>query len=297
MIKPIVKWAGGKTKLLPVILPRIPVRVRTYAEPFAGGAAVFFALAAEKAAGARHWDHAILADTNMELVATYRAVRDDVDDVVQGLRHYAGANDKETFLHLRALDPSAMSDAERAVRLIFLLKTCFNGLYRENQSGQFNTPFGDMPNARICDEETLRDASSALQGVEIVCADFAVVLSRLGDGDFAYCDPPYVPASATANFTSYTREEFGPAEQARLAAAFKGLERQGASGLLSNSDSEVTRDLYRSHDLAWTPVAAARSIACTGSRAKAAELLVWTDSSNQPVRAWPAVTETVASPA
>mgnify|MGYP001035666383 CR=1 FL=1 len=251
---PFLKWAGGKTKLLQHILPALPSRIDTYYEPFLGGGAVFFALAKEK-----RFRRAKLSDWNMELVDLYRSLRDDVEGVLQALEPWVDrVRDPEAFYALRARDPWQMCAAERAARFIFLNKTCFNGLYRVNRKGQFNVPFGRYARPKVRDPEKLRAAHRALQGVEIEQADFEVAVRDARRGDAIYLDPPYVPLSRTASFTSYTKSPFGPMEQERLANVVTAALHRGVSAVLSNSDCDETRALYR--DLAFRVVPAPRAI-------------------------------------
>jgi len=246
--KPIVKWAGGKSRLLPELQSRVRAArggIRTYAEPFAGGAALFFALAGERLEGKRKrrpFERAVLSDRNEDLVACYRAVRDDVDAVIEALQQYR--YDAELYYATRELDPSRMSEVERGARLIFLNRTCFNGLWRVNASGKFNVPFGRHANPRIVDKERLEAASRALQGVDIEVADFCKTTRDLGESDFVYFDPPYVPVSETADFTSYASGGFGSDDQARLVAEFRALRARGVRAMISNADTEETRALY-----------------------------------------------------
>jgi DNA adenine methylase len=271
--KPIVKWAGGKSRLLRELVARVPTRIRTYAEPFAGGAALFFALASERSRGARSFERAVLADRNEELVACYRAVRDDVGAVIDAL---AGMSyDRDLFYEVRAQSTAKMPDAARAARFIFLNRTCFNGLWRVNSGGHFNVPFGKYKNPRILDEEGLKSASRALAGVEIGSSDFAEVTRELGRGDFVYLDPPYVPLSKTASFTAYAKDGFSPADQERLAEELRRMKARGVKAMLSNADTPVTRALYRG--LACHAVRAPRSISCNAAtRVDTGELVVTT---------------------
>lgn len=271
--KPIVKWAGGKSRLLGELLDRVPRKIGTYAEPFAGGAALFFALAAERSRGLRTFERAVLADRNAELVALYRAVRDDVQAVIRALDDYR--YDKDLFYAVRAQDTRGLSDAARGARFIFLNRTCFNGLWRVNSRGQFNVPFGKYKDPKICDKAALVAASKALAGVSIVEADFEDVTGRLGRRDFVYLDPPYVPVSRTASFTAYAKDGFSPDDQSRLARELWSLKRRGAQAMLSNADTSVTRELY--DGLALHVIRAPRSISCDGAtRGDAGELVVTT---------------------
>jgi len=248
-----VKWAGGKTKLLDQLRSRVPTDVRTYAEPFAGGAALFFALEGDSS---RTFKQAVLADRNLDLVACYRAVKLDVEAVIAALEEYR--HSEEEYYRVRDQDPAGMTDAARGARLIFLNRTCFNGLWRVNRSGKFNVPFGRYANPRIVDKDGLRAASRALAKAEIVAADFSDVTRSLGPGDFAYFDPPYVPVSKSSSFTAYAQGGFGPDDQLRLVAELARLKEVGVAAVLSNADTAATRELYK--DFAMHRVTSARSI-------------------------------------
>jgi len=264
---PFLKWAGGKRQLLAHIEALLPERIDTYFEPFLGGAAVFFRLAA-----AQRFRRAVLADANSELVNCYRAIRDDVGAVVDALRRYR--NDSAQYYRVRGRDPAKLTPAARAARLIYLNRCGYNGLYRVNSKGQFNVPFGRYRRPLICDEPRLRAAAAALKNVEIVCDDFATTLKRVRPGDFAYLDPPYVPLSATASFTAYAARDFGRDDQERLAAVLRALASREIPALLSNSDCRTTRELYRGFD-SIQRVPARRAINSVGhARGPVDEILV-----------------------
>jgi DNA adenine methylase len=263
---PFLKWAGGKRQLLPRILATIPPRVNTYYEPFVGGGAVFFAMAA-----AGRFRRAVLGDFNRELILCYEALRDDVEAVILALAPYK--YDKDLYYEVREIDPETQAPAARAARLIYLNRCGYNGLYRVNSSGRFNVPFGRYKNPLICDEKRLRAASAALAGVKLVCQDFGTTLSKPRAGDFVYLDPPYVPLSPTSSFTAYARTPFGPDEQARLAALLRDLGRRQVHALLSNSDCAETRALYDPKLRERVPVRRAINSVASG-RAAVGELLV-----------------------
>ncbi len=268
MARPIVKWAGGKRSLLPELITRVPPSMRTYAEPFAGGLALFFALASEEP---RRFERAIVCDQNAELIACYTAVRDDVEGVLRALAKYT--HDEALFYEVREKDTRRWSDTARAARLLFLNRVCFNGLWRVNSKGKFNVPFGRYANPRIHDPEGLRAASHALAGAEIVSGDFTLATRDVDRRDFVYFDPPYVPLSRTAAFTAYAKDGFGPADQERLVTELARLRAAGVRALLSNHKTPGTLELYR--HFAMSEVSARRSISREGStRTPAAELLV-----------------------
>lgn len=246
--RPVVKWAGGKRALVDALLSWIPAEIDTYAEPFCGGAAVFFALAAEPK---RRFRRAVLADTNRDLVACYRAIQNRLGPLVDQLgaladRHLSLDDDGRSnhFYEVRAQATEGLSDVARAARLLFLNKTCYNGLWRVNASGSFNTPFGRYAKPKILDENVLRAAHAALAGVEIREGDFSDVSARLVPGDFVYFDPPYVPLSRTANFTAYAAKGFGSEDQARLVLELESLRARGVKAMLSNARSPETEELY-----------------------------------------------------
>lgn len=238
--KPVVKWAGGKARLLGEILPSVPARIGTYFEPFCGGAALFFALAGEER---RRFKHAVLTDQNQELVCLYRAIRDDLAGLLRELRKFK--HDQDFFYEVRAWDVRKFSEAKRGARLLFLNKTCFNGLWRVNSKGQFNVPFGKYKNPNFLDEDALAAASVALQGVDIRVSDFADVTRAAKAGDFVYFDPPYAPVSRTAAFTSYAMDGFGAADQERLKDEFARLQKKKVAAMLSNADVADVRALYK----------------------------------------------------
>lgn len=268
---PFVKWAGGKTRLVPDILSSLPAWSRTYYEPFVGGGAVFFAMARE-----RRFDRAVLGDACPDLVCLYAQVRDRVDDLVLVLGDYATrACDREFYYQVRALDSDDLDPVERAARFLFLNRTCFNGLYRVNRRGQFNVPFGRYANTRVLNEPVLRAASEVLRGVDLWCEDFEAVVAAAQAGDTAYFDPPYVPVSATADFTKYTAVDFGADDHERLSEVYASLVDRGVRAVLSNSDSPLARDLYAGSAYDVRRVRAPRAINSVASRRGAvSELLV-----------------------
>jgi len=248
---PFLKWAGGKRRLLKQYAPYFPSRssVRRYYEPFIGSAAVFFHLQPE---------NAHLSDVNKRLVDIYRVVQQDVEGLIEALKVHR--NERDYYYHVRALDTAKLSQAEKAARLIFLNRTCYNGLYRENSRGQFNVPFGRYDNPKICDQVRLRRASLALQGVDLIVDDFAQVVELAGPGDFVYFDPPYEPLSATSNFTSYNRHGFDQDDQRRLAAVVDQLTGRGCHVMLSNSSAPLIVELYDRPQYRLVPVLARRNI-------------------------------------
>jgi DNA adenine methylase len=253
--RPFLKWAGGKTQLLPAFEKLYPRRgVRRYLEPFLGSGAVFF-----HAQALLQPQQSILTDNNEDLIATFTAVKDGVDDVITALDRHKRRHSEEYFYAMRQKKPRGL--VERAARLIYLNKTCFNGLYRVNSRGQFNVPFGRYKkDPGIFDAEALRRASSQLRQAEIRAAHFAEVVDLAQAGDFVYFDPPYHPVSETAYFTSYTRDRFGAEQQEQLAEVFAKLDAKGCLVMLSNSDTPLIRKLYREFDERTVQVKARRNI-------------------------------------
>lgn len=283
---PFLKWAGGKRQLLPAIRRFYPAAFHSYAEPFVGSGAVFFDLAA---AGRLDGKRVLLLDSNPDLVGCYVAVRDDVETVIEHLRaldegHRAGGpeffyavRDERFNRHRGALlregTATRAFGADLAAMLIYLNRTCFNGLFRLNAKGEFNTPVGRYANPKICDAGNLRDVSRVLRSldVDIRCGDFSTVEDFADASTFVYFDPPYAPVSRTSSFTSYTAGKFGEPEQVRLRDLLVRLSGRGARVLLSNSVTPLTTRLYaRSRDaralrLEAHRVSARRAINCDGS--------------------------------
>lgn len=264
--RPVLKWAGGKSQLLPDLLRHMPAQYGSYHEPFVGGAALFFELASQRRLTASY-----LSDINPALVDVYLALRDCVDDVIRCLRQHR--HEEAYYYRVRALHPFDLSLAERAARLIYLNKTCYNGLYRENRKGQFNVPFGRHKNPTICDEPRLRAASAVLQEAIIHVRRFSTVLEVARPNDFVYFDPPYHPVSATSSFTSYARDGFDQNDQRHLRDVCAELDRRGVKVLLSNSDTPFINEIYS--DFRITRVFASRAInSKADSRGKISEVLV-----------------------
>ena len=266
-MRPVLKWAGGKRQLLPELLARLPQSFNGYHEPFVGGGAVFFELVAQGRIAT-----AYLSDANPSLIDVYLGLRDGVDDVIAALRQHR--YERDYYYQMRALRPADLSLPQRAARIIYLNKTCYNGLYRENRRGQFNVPFGRYKNPTICDEPNLRAAARALQGADIARQHFSTVLDHARPGDFVYFDPPYHPLSPTANFTAYDRHGFGPHDQRRLRDVFAALGERGVRAMLSNSDTPFVRELYSGFRVDQVYVARAVNSKANG-RGKVAEVIVW----------------------
>ena len=236
---PVVKWVGGKTKLLPELLARLPRTYARYYEPFAGGAALFFRLAPRRA---------VLADRNTDLIGLYRALAREPRAVIAALGAHRAAHGEAHYYATRARwndRDTTWTPAERAAAFVYLNKTCFNGLWRVNRAGDFNVPIGRYVDPPICVPEALHAAHDVLARAKLRCADYRTAVDDARTGDLVYFDPPYDPVTTTANFTSYTADAFGPDDQRELAACARSLVARGCAVMLSNSDTTFVRSLYR----------------------------------------------------
>jgi len=290
--KPFLKWAGGKTQLLAQIGARLPFEITTgqidkYVEPFVGGGAVFFYLA-QRYSSIKHF---YLYDINEDLIRCYNAIKDNFDAIVAELQILQSAflakrtsySRKQLFLSVRKefnLEKVSHFGFATAAKLIFLNKTCYNGLYRVNRKGEFNVPFGDYKNPTICDEDNLFNVSRILQKAEIICGDFESSEKNITKKTFVYFDPPYRPLSTTASFTSYSKDNFTDHDQICLAKFCKRVDHKGAKFLLSNSDpknEDPTDHFFENHykDFEIEKVKAIRAINCKASgRGQINELLI-----------------------
>ncbi len=276
LLQPFLKWAGGKRQLLPAIRKYIPQKYGIYYEPFIGAGAVLFDI--QPAVG-------IINDSNTELINCYEVIRDSIDELIQNLRQHK--NEKEYYYAIRDLDRDPnfknLNPVQRASRIIYLNKTCFNGLFRVNSAGQFNVPFGSYNNPKIVDEIVLRAVHNYIstKNIHIMNIDFEQSVKDAKKGDFVYFDPPYDPISDTSSFTGYDLNGFGKSEQKRLRDVYKNLSDKGCFVLLSNSATDFILDLYK--DFYVVKVAASRNInsVATG-RGKIDEVLVMNyDCSNK----------------
>jgi DNA adenine methylase len=266
LARPFLKWAGGKSRLIPQYSQHFPKQFTNYYEPFLGGGAVFFHLQPKSA---------VLTDINGELINAYCCVKDKVEKLIELLEvHHLEHNQCQKDYYYWVRSHSYKKDIERAARLIYLNKTCFNGLYRENSKGEFNVPMGRYKNPMICNADLLRSVSALLKPVTIEERHFDDVLNYANSQeDFVYFDPPYFPINDTSYFTSYSRDSFTKDDQVRLRDVFVTLASRGVKVLLSNSDCEFIRELYRGFKI--KPILAARAINSKGKlRGKVAEVLI-----------------------
>lgn len=243
LVVPVVKWAGGKRQLWSTIKAYIPNRMSTYYEPFVGGGAVWLGLKPKAA---------VINDINDELMNVYEVIRDSVDELVEDLKKHR--NESSYFYDIREMDRDKdvygrMTKVQRASRILYLNKTCYNGLFRVNNQGEFNAPFGSYKNPNIVNEGTLRALSHYLNeaSITLLNCDFDTALQGIRKGGFVYFDPPYDPVSSSANFTGYNKGGFDRAEQQRLKTSCDSLNEKGVKFLLSNSATDFILDLYRDY--------------------------------------------------
>lgn len=268
VLKPILKWAGGKAQLLPVISHAYPnglgKTIKRYAEPFVGGGAVLFDILSKY-----ELDEIYISDVNAELINMYIMVRDHVDELISILNTYQNdylvmdSNGRQKYYYEKRNEFNRLIESNKsktgvksAALFIFLNRTCFNGLYRANRKGLFNVPTGNYANPLICNEENIRAVSSALAGVQIVCDDYAASGAFIDDRTLVYLDPPYRPLKGRASFISYTETEFDESCQRELAGFIEAIDARGAYIILSNSDPKNVdpednffEDLYADYDV------------------------------------------------
>jgi DNA adenine methylase len=270
LIAPFLKWVGGKRQLLPKIIEHLPKNIRElrYFEPFIGGGAVLFHLQPE---------NAVINDFNKELINVYNVVKENLDDLILDLKKHK--NTSEYFYQIRGLDRTdeflSLSEVQRASRIIYLNKTCFNGLYRVNNAGEFNAPFGRYKNPNIVNEPTLKAVNKFLNKnkISMNTGDYSDILETADENSFIYLDPPYHPISENSNFTGYVQGGWDMFDQIRLRDVCDILNEKGAKFLLSNSSSPFIKDQYEKYKI--TTVKAIRAINSNGSdRGEIDEVLI-----------------------
>lgn len=274
---PFLKWAGGKTQLLPKISKVVPQSYTRYFEPFLGGGAVFFYMISNNILRSE----AHLIDSNKELINTYNVIKSNVEELIMILSKYQEEYNKspvKSYYDLRDKFDRNSTNIEKAARTITLNRTCYNGLYRVNRNGEFNVPIGRYKKPVICDSKNLRNVSLILRSLEshLYSEDYQKILINDAEvGDFIYLDPPYNPTTSTANFTGYTHAGFTERDQERLAKTFSELDMRGCKVLLSNSDTEYVRELYIDYAKNIHQVNVRRSInSKTSKRTGYTELLI-----------------------
>ena len=254
LVSPVLKWVGGKRQLLPEIKSMLPKGIKSYCEPFVGGGAVLFELQPKKA---------IINDINDELILVYRVIKDNVEELISLLETYP--NEENFYYRMRNVDRDqerfhALTDIERAARVIYLNKTCYNGLYRVNNAGEFNSPFGKYKNPNITNAPVLRAVNIYFNSSDITFSsvDFSTVIEAVPRGTFVYLDPPYDPVSDTASFTGYSRGGFTREQQIQLRECCDELTQRGVKFMLSNSATDFIRTQYANYHI--TVVQAKRAI-------------------------------------
>jgi len=244
--QPFIKWVGGKRGLLKQLLPLFPKEFQNYHEPFLGGGAVFFEL---YSLGYLKDKKIYLSDINAELINTYKTIKNNPNELIDNLKNFKEQHNKEFYYYIRELDRKEnfkdLTNIQRATRFIYLNKTCFNGLYRVNKKGYFNTPIGSYKNPNIADEEIILNASEALQDAIITNQSFTKVIENINKNDLIYFDPPYYPLTETSNFTSYDANCFLEDKQKDLFTLFEELDKKGCFVIHSNSDTEFIKKLYK----------------------------------------------------
>ena len=289
-VKPFLKWAGGKGQLLKEIEQYYPFesKITKYAEPFVGGGAVLFDILSKY-----DIQEVYISDINAELINAYRIIRDNINELITTLKIYqeeyiplSTEERKVYYLTKRnrfndlKVNGNETVNIEKTALMIFLNKTCFNGLYRVNRKGLFNVPMGSYKNPKICDEKNLREVSKKLQNVTIVCGDYRESADFIDEHTFVYFDPPYRPLTDTASFTAYTENLFNDEEQIELAKFVDEMHKKGAKIVVSNSDPKNSNtdddffdNIYKSHKI--KRVEATRMINCNSElRGKIKELLI-----------------------
>ena len=273
LAQPFLKWAGGKRQLLPAIKEYLPKKFTQYYEPFVGAGAVLFSLQPRKS---------VINDTNSELINCYRVIKENPEELLNLCQQHREKNSKEHYYWLREQDRKNdfkdRNSVERAARIIYLNKTCFNGLFRVNSSGQFNVPYGNYTNPLIADPAVIRSVSAYLnqRDIRIIEGDFEKAVSTARKGAFIYFDPPYHPISNTSSFTGYSVDGFGKDEQIRLKEVCDKLSARGCQVLVSNSSASFIKDLYCDLNYEIVKVKASRAINAVGSkRGRINELLIY----------------------
>jgi len=261
LVVPFLKWAGGKRQLMPEIREMLPDGVTThpYYEPFIGGGALFFELLPKRA---------VINDYNEELINVYTVIRDNPSELIEDLKRHK--NTAEYFYKIRAIDRqplfSNLTRIERASRIIYLNKTCYNGLYRVNNAGEFNSPFGRYKNPNIVNEPVIKAVSKYLNSsqIQISSCDYALILKDIPTDSFVYLDPPYHPISESSSFTGYVQGGWDEGDQLRLRDVCNSLNDNGIKFLLSNSSSDFIREIYSDYNIHI--VQAKRSVNSNSSR-------------------------------
>lgn len=245
-MQPFTKWTGGKRQLLPELRKCIPEEYGCYYEPFIGGGALFFDIAP---------GNAVINDKNSELIRCYRVIKNNVYELIELLEEHSKNNSKEYYLNVRSADRDGRierySDAQRAARILYMLRVNFNGLFRVNSKNQFNVPYGSYKNPKILNSDNLLSISKYLNksNIKIQNSDFEHSLLSAVEGDFVYLDPPYVPLNETSSFTSYTSDKFNIEDQIRIVRSIESLTNRGIKVMASNSSSPIVYEMYKDFNI------------------------------------------------
>lgn len=260
LVAPVLKWVGGKRQLIDTFSPLLPQGIKSYCEPFVGGGALLFYLQPKVA---------YVNDINTELIGVYTVIKEKVDELIEELKTFK--NESDFFYSVRDWDRDkkkydSLSEVERAARILYLNKTCYNGLYRVNNAGEFNSPFGNYRNPNIVNEPVLRAVSAYFNAATIhfYSLDYEEVLAKIKKGTFVYLDPPYDPISETSNFTGYSKGGFSQEDQIRLYQCCENLDKRGIRFMLSNSATPFILNLYSKYKITY--VQAKRAINSIGSK-------------------------------
>lgn len=260
LVAPVLKWVGGKRQLIDTFSPLLPKNITSYCEPFVGGGALLFHLQP---------NNATVNDINEELIGVYIVIKDHIDELIEELKKYK--NEADFFYSVREWDRDiekykSLSDIEKAARILYLNKTCYNGLYRVNNAGEFNSPFGHYRNPNIVNEPVLRAVSAYFNGVKVSFSalDYSKILEKVKKGTFVYLDPPYDPVSDTSNFTGYVKGGFSKEEQIRLRQCCDELDNRGIKFMLSNSATQFIMEQYGDYNI--TVVKAKRAVNSNGNK-------------------------------
>jgi DNA adenine methylase len=260
-----LKWAGGKKRLVSILFKLTPNNIENYYEPFLGSGAFFFYLSQTKKKF-----QAVLSDSNSELINAYKQLRDNTNELIEVLSEFQinYYKNREKYYYFIRDEYVTKNSIELAARFIFLNKSCYNGLYRVNRLGNFNVPHGKYINPKICNKEKLIDCSELLRisDATIMCDNYKNIISKCESNDFIYLDPPYFPISKTSNFTDYTKECFEILEHNELAKEFERLSSIGAKVILSNSNSEYIKSLYKKYNI--IKIKSLRNINCNPNKRK-----------------------------
>lgn len=237
-VKPFIKWAGGKRRIVDTLLANVPKDFNVYYEHFVGGGALFFAL---------NPTAAVLSDINSDLITTYKVIQKNPHLLIDKLKEH-GNKHSEDYYYATRKNQIADDDIELAARFIYLNKTCYNGLYRVNNKGEFNVPFGKYKNPSIINEDIILSCSNNLQNVELFNSNFASLNQQPSQNDFVYLDPPYHPIKDNS-FTKYAKDDFKKEDQLTLFNYCKELDSKGVKFMASNSDTSFINDLYKGFDI------------------------------------------------